>query len=451
MYHYPLPSQIGSNRQDMLPSSMKYNRHADTEKLSKSRNRTMTVTHPGTTSFKRRTFRALDAEEESFAARAREDLKEEGITDEQRFNAWLRQDHSVFPERVSNLPPHVKSAVKFGGLNITSMTEAMKQDFLEEERKKADAQSATTRRDEEVAALGLGFSVKDKSMASLKRRRTLEGKYNKAQEELNTKFTALKEHVMTNKSDAKLLDAKQSIMMQRTMQNVDHLRLEREMAQQSMEEINAQRVADNLDPISLHDHSRRGAVDISNNAAVVARCVLSKVATDGKWPIIIPRDRRSQYLALHQESITELLDGVSKKDRGTLAKSLRKNEAYQLAKESWKSHIAGEATGGVNDARDWKRKHKWEWENEPQTYTPSGGNSDPFSQLANKTGPSGAKYLDQLQNEKQTSDKPISRYYKEFGNYKKNLNSKFNTKSRIKTSNQGPYMGMRTRLAAMHD
>eukprot|EP01061_Rhynchopus_euleeides_P028794 TRINITY_DN4694_c0_g1_i16.p1 TRINITY_DN4694_c0_g1~~TRINITY_DN4694_c0_g1_i16.p1 ORF type:complete len:487 (+),score=107.39 TRINITY_DN4694_c0_g1_i16:35-1462(+) len=449
--------RVGAERQDMLASPSAYHEGMSDNVVKRRRNREVSVFHPGTTGRPRKQWRELNPDEQEFAAEARSELKDSGITDEQRFNSWLRQDHSVFPEKVAELPANLRSAVKFGGLNITSQTDALKQDFLEAERRSKSLALAKDKQKEQLAALGLGFALKDRSAQSVNTRMVLEGKFNEASKTLKEKYSNLKQQVMSGMSDRTLIHERQTLAAEESLTHVEQRRLERQHSQEALEAVNMRREATGQGAISRHDPEEEGATDISANAAVVARCVLASVPTDGGWPIVIPHLKRKSYFAIQNAGLTELMDEVTGKDRGRLVMAMRNQQNYRAAKGAWHAHLEGEETGGVNDARDWKKKHKWEWKSEPKTYVAKdpGGNVDPFSQLLERTDPKDAKYVRKLHSEKQTADKPPGRFHRDFNNFGRNLNQKYTSgykRSKLgRSQNKGTQAGTRASIAAIFD
>ena len=439
----------------MLPSRLSHNMYDKLAKVRGRVDRSMNVRHPGTGHklTPPSAARELTPYEEKFAERARTELREEhGVTDQVRFDSWVSQQHQVFPKKVAELPPHLRAAVKFGGLNITESAEKLKNEFMHNKREAADAKTVLEKQLETQIAGQSKYDTKQQQMQAMAKSRLplpsmvgrphVSEKMVKAEERLASLYAglsqrrddtreALKKAVLSNGSD-------RDVFKQALVQRYEYLaswsegtRLENAGNQTRLDELNASLISCGKDPQTYHDPERESR-DISLDMAGVARCVLADVPTDGTWPIIIPHGRRHAFTVLQRSTVEDITAVLSFRDRGKLGTALRKRQGFESARDAWRTHLSGDETGGVNDVKEWRKKNPWDWkdESEPKSYVfrdPT-SHASPFEQISDRVGAEGATGLRALMETKTTADKDVSRLDSEWGKYKFELNKKYNSK-----------------------
>ncbi|KAJ9452340.1 hypothetical protein DIPPA_15707 [Diplonema papillatum] len=452
--------RLTADKHTMIPAQMQSHRFMQEKNYKKRMNKGVVTLHPGSTQqVNRRARQDLTPEDATFVEKARDDLKKEGLTDEARFKAWLSQDHSIFPEKVKNLDSRVRKEVKFGGLGITRQAEEMKA-ALAQARREVDAEKMQLEKfEEEAAALG-GDSppsapspaqsrpsretVKEQQLAKL--RKETEARYLTAQGRRNQLMNQLRGLAPSNISDTDRRQTAMALDAQARDKHGKTRQFEKDDVQLSLDDVNAARAADGLSEITTNDPR---VVDVSADVAIVARCLLAGVPTEGRWPIVIPAMCRAKFLALQRETVTNLLDGLSKKEKTITSRS----QAQDKARDAYQTHVSGEEYGGVKNARDWRQKHSWAWKAEPRLWR---GDQEPWSDYMKKGGSEVEAGLYDLAHTKPTAERPKTRFYRDFGAYHFRLNDKYDGSHRRNFASArysrilgGYQMGGKARMASI--
>eukprot|EP01063_Lacrimia_lanifica_P025039 TRINITY_DN32831_c0_g1_i1.p1 TRINITY_DN32831_c0_g1~~TRINITY_DN32831_c0_g1_i1.p1 ORF type:complete len:484 (+),score=151.24 TRINITY_DN32831_c0_g1_i1:72-1523(+) len=429
--------QLHTDRPDMKPDRLHFNPQAGVDHMRMQAGRGVSVNTPGqsTRGGRKVKYRPLSKGEEEFAATARKELAEGGLSDLDRFNAWMNQDHKKFPDKVKDLRPELKAAVKFGGLNITKEEENLRELYREERRKELVYKRLQEADEENEAISKLGVQVmrsKDPEKRSLeiKNKMAYEKKFNDALARRKELYADLKERVFSGSSDKKFMESMQLRRAEVVSKSMKEQQMIREVHADRYAEKDVRARLEGKDPYQLYKPSSAALrdnpeSDISNSAAVIARCILADVPTRGQWPINVPHMARAKFLALQDEAMDSIRDGASVKDMKKLARYMQQSQAQQLANQAWKTHLKGTETGGINNVRDWRNKNPWTFKEQPTVFT-----DDPNHPLAK------AKFLAKATPEERQASamydeqtthamKPKNRYHSLWMGYNHQLNMRY--------------------------
>eukprot|EP01060_Flectonema_neradi_P009367 TRINITY_DN16674_c2_g1_i2.p1 TRINITY_DN16674_c2_g1~~TRINITY_DN16674_c2_g1_i2.p1 ORF type:complete len:461 (+),score=64.70 TRINITY_DN16674_c2_g1_i2:982-2364(+) len=424
--------KLGSAMIGGLPTTTQLTGGMPKREFSKRKEGKMSVNNPADARPKRsRVFKSqtLTDGQEQFIDQARQDLRDAGISDQMRYDAWMNDDHSVFPDRVKALNPQMRQLVKFGGLGLTQQSEIEK--VIKQEKstitKEGKAVSRLAHHDPKL--------LKKMSDADKKTDQAIRGAVThleREHDELRASFKATGALDRDTRRAEDKINAE--VWMAKHQSNSEMKRREDARLQQTNALLHRKA------PVTIHSVHGSG-VDLSENMAVVARCILAEVPCNGNWPISIPASRRLKYNSLLNEHINEVLEGLSAAKRGQVVSMIRKNEAHQLAKSSWRAWKDGDEVGGVGTARDWKQKHAWEDVYKPKSeddaFTPLTRDDQyaPWSPEFEKAKYSNSLHI--LMNTKPTADKPLSDYHSLFGRFGRQRNASRGARGRYAGSYAG--------------
>eukprot|EP01062_Namystynia_karyoxenos_P059038 TRINITY_DN50476_c0_g1_i1.p1 TRINITY_DN50476_c0_g1~~TRINITY_DN50476_c0_g1_i1.p1 ORF type:complete len:514 (+),score=165.59 TRINITY_DN50476_c0_g1_i1:68-1609(+) len=401
--------------------------------LSRMKNRSMSILDPQTTYRPTKKPRLeLTPGEQEFVGTAHRELADAGLGAEERFKAWLNQDHTQFPAKVADLDPHVRKAVKFGGLGLTNEAENLKERYLIARRQERDVQRQLEKEQEEAEQTGRPV----RETAARRANRLRQHKLSAALETLKSKRQEIVGAVIRSRKDSSATAVDNSTVREAlTMSAADvyarqqAAALQKRDAQLRQDLMNEERKAEGLSPIQTIIPTKNG-VDISIKVAEVARAVMAKVRTDGVWPITIPAAHKPLFLQLSRQKEKATFRGMSRKQAFLIKRRVRRQEAFQSGKEALHAWRKGDEYGGAKDAREWREKHPWEWKegSEPRTWKPVDLQSPWTATVADgvKTEAQ-AKALYTLATTKQTADQPLSDFFALHGKLRKRLNMRYGT------------------------
>ena len=411
---------VGSAMIGGLPTLTQLSRGMAAKKFHQKKEGMVSVSNPASSKPPRkgRVFKAanLNKSQEEFVTQARQDLRDSGISDNMRYNAWMEDDHSIFPERVGELNPQVKQLVKFGGLGLTQQSEINK--VIKREKRMSDSEKVATSKQPllDPKLLQLAQEADSKTNKAIRSGvNNLKSKH----DELRESFSA--SGAFDRDTDKAKQESDAEVWLAKYQTRGEFQKREKAREQRT----NAILRNTNRPTVSFHS-ARDTGVDLSESMAVVARCILTDVPCNGNWPISIPASRRLRFEGILQEHMNEVLEGLSGVRRGHVLSMVRRNEGHQLTKDSWKSWKNADEAGGIGNARDWKQQHPWEdvqKNNEEDAFKPLtrdsayGQWSPEFQNTKYKQG------LNVLMNTKSTADKPLSDYHQQHGNYSLERNS----------------------------